>query len=84
MLAISCIEVSASTLKAQCELLKNINSKRTQVLIETLKLSASVNGCYSLAANQIKLMFRMFAMHREVKDGLWLYPAFGKTLFISC
>lgn len=49
-------------------------------MTETLKVSAAHNGAYSLAANQIGFLYRVFTMHKNVKDNMWLYPTSGEFM----
>ena len=57
--------------------IKIVGDAKSRLIFETLKLSASQNAAYSLAANQIGMLKRVFTVHRHLKDGLWLYPDEG-------
>ena len=81
-LLITIVDSQENKLIDICEPVKNVGSARSKVLMDTLRLSASYNGCYSLAANQIQMPLRMFTMHNDVKDDVWLYPAVGKNTFL--
>lgn len=71
-------ETENDVLHLRCEKLKNIKSHKIASVFETMKLSALHNRSYSLSSNQIGLNFRLFVMHNNVKDGLWVYPERGK------
>ncbi|CAI2374786.1 unnamed protein product [Moneuplotes crassus] len=63
--------------------LRGFGSQKATQIAESLRLSASYYGFYSLSANQLGIMHRIFTVHKHLKKGLWLYPISDQSDIVS-